>query len=223
MDANLRYLQGVCFFCLAKTHKTWCDHCEQDFIFDQPRCPICARKSCSGNPCGSCLKHQPFFTNTEVLFNYQYPGNHLIKAFKFNNRPELANIFAEKLAQKLNKADLFPNALIPVPLHKHRQRERGYNQSLEFASSLGRLLGITVNTSLCRRIIDTKRQSSLPMKTRKNNVKDAFELSYIKPFDYAVIVDDVITTGSTVNEIASLLKKSGCRRIDVWAIARTQF
>ncbi len=222
MDANLRYLQGACFFCLAKTNKTWCDHCEHDFILDRPQCPICARKSSSGNPCGSCLKHQPFFTKTEVLFNYQYPGNHLIKAFKFNSRPELAKNFAKKLAHKLN-AEPLPNALIPVPLHKHRQQERGYNQSLEFASCLGNLLGITVNTSLCRRIIDTERQSSLPMKTRKNNVKDAFKLRYTKPFDYVVIVDDVVTTGSTVNEIAYLLKKSGCRRVDVWAIARTQF
>jgi len=157
------------------------------------------------------------------LFNYQYPGDHLIKAFKYNNRPELANIFAEKLTHKLKNADFRPGMLIPVPLHKHRQRERGYNQSLEFASSLGKLLRITVNSSLCRRIIDTQQQSSLPMNTRKNNVKGAFKLSHINPFDYVVIVDDVITTGSTVNEIATLLKKSGCRRVDVWAIARTQF
>ncbi|GJM04725.1 MAG: hypothetical protein DHS20C09_07160 [marine bacterium B5-7] len=61
------------------------------------------------------------------------------------------------------------------------------------------------------------------MKTRKNNVKDAFKLNYANPFDYVVIIDDVITTGSTVNEIASLLKKTGCRRVDIWAIARTQF
>jgi ComF family protein len=223
MDANFRYLQGACFFCLAKTNKTWCDHCEYNFILDQTRCPICARNSSSRNPCGSCLKHQPFFTNTEVLFNYQYPGDHLIKAFKYNNRPELANIFAEKLTHKLKNADFRPGTLIPVPLHKHRQRERGYNQSLEFASSLGKLLRITVNSSLCRRIIDTQQQSSLPMNTRKNNVKGAFKLSHINPFDYVVIVDDVITTGSTVNEIATLLKKSGCRRVDVWAIARTQF
>ncbi len=219
----MRYLEGTCFFCLGKTHKMWCDRCEQDFILDHGRCPICARNTTSPKPCGSCLKHQPFFTNTEVLFNYQYPGNRLIKAFKFNNCPELANSFAEKLAHKLKQATPLPEALIPVPLHKRRQRERGYNQSLEFASCMGSLLGITVNTTLCHRVINTERQSSLPMKTRKNNVKGAFKLSYTNPFDYAVIADDVITTGSTANEIAALLKKSGCRRVDVWAIARTQY
>ncbi|MFT5396106.1 MAG: ComF family protein [Gammaproteobacteria bacterium] len=223
MDAKIRYLEGACFFCQGKTHKTWCDDCGHDFISDNTRCPICARNSTSAKPCGSCLKSPPFFTSTEVLFNYQYPGDYLIKAFKFNSRPELANCFAEKLTHKLKDAELLPEVLIPVPLHKYRQRERGYNQSLEFASSIGSLLGIPVNTSLCHRIINTERQSSLPMKTRKNNVKGAFKLNHTKPFDYAVIVDDVITTGSTVNEIARLLKKSGCRRVDVWAIARTQF
>lgn len=222
MDANLKYLEGACFFCLSKTHKTWCDRCEHDFILDNIQCPICARNTASPKPCGSCLRHRPFFTRTETLFNYQYPGNHLIKAFKFNDRPELASSFAEKLTQKLKYAGSLPEILIPVPLHKNRQRERGYNQSLEFASRAGKLLGITVNSTLCRRVINTERQSSLPMKTRKNNVKGAFKLSYSNPFDYAAIVDDVITTGSTVNEIASLLKKSGCRRVDVWAIARTQ-
>lgn len=223
MDANIRCLEGVCFFCLGKTQKAWCDDCAHDFISDNARCPICARNTTSPKPCGSCLKNQPFFTSTEVLFNYQYPGDYLVKTFKFNSRPELANCFAEKLTHRLKYAELLPEILIPVPLHKQRQRERGYNQSLEFASTIGSLLGIPVNTSLCHRIINTERQSSLPMKTRKNNVKGAFKLNYINPFNHAVIVDDVITTGSTVNEIASLLKKSGCRRVDVWAIARTQF
>ena len=223
MDAKIRLLDGACFFCSAKTHKTWCDSCELDFIANNTRCPICARNTSKPSPCGSCLKLQPSYTRTDVLFNYQYPADHLIKAFKFNNRPELAKSFSEKLAHKLKLPEVLPDALIPVPLHKDRQRERGYNQSLEFASSVGNILGITVNATLCRRIINTERQSSLPMKTRKKNVKDAFALSYTNPFDYAVIVDDVITTGSTVNEIAALLKKSGCRRVDVWAIARTQF
>tara|TARA_R110000782_G_scaffold27256_2_gene69107 strand:- start:8351 stop:9016 length:666 start_codon:yes stop_codon:yes gene_type:complete len=221
MDATTKYLQGACFFCLGKTQKTWCEQCERDFILDNIRCPICARNTASVQPCGSCLKHPPFFTSTETLFNYQYPGNHLIKAFKFNNRPELASSFAEKFSHKLKSIDYFPEALIPVPLHKSRQRERGYNQALELASRIGGLLGITVNTQLCQRILNTKRQSTLPRKVRKNNVKNAFKLSCPNPFDYVVIVDDVITTGSTVDEIASLLIKSGCSRVDIWAIART--
>ena len=221
-DVNTQFLEGTCFFCLTKTHKAWCYRCEQDFIQEKHRCPVCARNTSTPKACGSCLKHQPFFTCTRVLFDYKYPGNHLIKTFKFNDRPELAHSFADKLAGILTNDDPLPEILIPVPLHKHRQRERGYNQSLEFASSIGKQLGITVNTTLCRRTIDTKRQSTLPMKIRKNNVKGAFKLTYANPFDYAAIVDDVITTGSTINEIASLLIKSGCRRVDVWAIARTQ-
>lgn len=223
MDANIKPLEGACFFCLGKTNKPWCDCCEQDFMPNHHRCPVCARATSTPKTCGCCIKDHPNFASTEVLFNYQYPGNHLIKAFKFKDRPELAYYIAKALSDKLKDAAQHPEALIPVPLHKHRQRERGYNQSLELASCIGKNLGITVNTTLCQRIINTERQSALPMNTRKNNVKNAFKLNLANSFKHVAIVDDVITTGSTVNEIASLLKKSGCHRVDVWAIAKTQF
>jgi len=221
MDAKLKRLEGTCFFCLGKARKTWCRCCEKDFILNVSRCPTCARSRFTNKPCGTCLKEPPFFTSTEVLFNYQYPGNHLIKAYKFNDRPELACSFATQLVHKLPRAGPLPEALIPVPLHKQRQQERGYNQSLELAKCIGKHLGIKVNATLCHRKVNTERQSTLPMRSRKNNVKGAFEFTYANPYDHIVIVDDVITTGSTVNEIAALFKNSGCSRVDVWAIART--
>jgi ComF family protein len=220
MEVKRSYLQGACFFCLTTTNEAWCVKCEQDFIIAVPRCPVCARHTNIATPCGAGLKRQPYFTSTEVLFNYQYPAKQLIKAFKFNDRPELAHCFAQNLARKLRNNIALPEALIPVPLHTKRQRGRGYNQSLEFATHLARRLGVAVNTTLCKRIINTDPQSTLPMKTRKDNVKDAFELTASSLPKHMVVVDDVITTGSTVNEIAALLKRSGCQRVDVWAIAR---
>jgi len=154
------------------------------------------------------------------VFNYQYPANHLIKAFKFNRRPELAQCFAKRLTESLANKTTLPEILLPVPLHKKRQRARGYNQSLELASHIANNLGLKVNSSLCRRIKHTDPQSTLPIKTRRNNVKGVFRLNGSQPPEHIAIVDDVITTGSTVNEIAALLKKAGCRRIEVWAIAR---
>jgi len=167
------------------------------------------------------MKKPPDFMSTEVLFNYQYPANHLIKAFKFYNRPELARCFAEKLAQKLGKKTPLAETIIAIPLHEKRQRERGYNQSLELAAQINKHLGLTLNSSLCSRIKNTDPQSTLPMKVRRKNVKGAFCLNQSPVPKHIAIVDDVITTGSTVNELARLLKKGGCQRIDVWAIART--
>lgn len=220
MEVKQLFLPGACFFCLTKTSGTWCDECEQDFILNIARCPVCARNTIYNEVCGACLKRQPDFASTEILFNYQYPASHLIKSFKFNNRPELARCFAEKLAKRLINKTMLPEMLLPVPLHKKRQRERGYNQSLEFAAQIAKCLGLKVNSSLCRRIKNTDPQSTLPMNIRRKNVKGAFCLNDARLPEHIAIVDDVITTGSTVNELAALLRKAGCQRIDVWAIAR---
>jgi ComF family protein len=221
MDVEQLILPGACFFCLKKTNYAWCKNCEQDFILDISRCPVCARQTPHNAVCGACLMQLPDFTSAEVLFKYQYPVNYLIKAFKFYNRPELAHCFAEILANKIIEKAPLPKTIIPVPLHKKRQRERGYNQSQELAVQISKRLGLTLNPSLCRRIKNTDPQSTLPMKIRRKNVKDAFCLNSILIPKHIAIVDDVITTGSTINELARLLKKGGCQRIDVWAIART--
>jgi ComF family protein len=221
MDVKQLILPGTCFFCLTKTNRAWCDDCEQDFIQVVSRCPVCARHSPYNVICGTCLKQPPYFASTDVLFNYQYPVSYLIKAFKFHKRPELARCFAEIMAKKLKKKAKLPELIIAVPLHKKRQRQRGYNQSLEFAVEINKRLGLTLSRSLCRRIKNTDPQSSLPKKIRRKNVKGAFCLDEKPIPKHIAIVDDVITTGSTINELAHLLKKGGCQRIDVWAIART--
>jgi ComF family protein len=222
MEVKQLFFSGACFFCLTKTVDAWCRDCERDFINEKPRCPVCARHSLHKDICGSCLIQQPPFSSAEVLFDYQYPADQLIKAFKFNNRPELASRFADVLAKKLTKKEVvLPDVIVPVPLHKNRQQERGYNQSLELAKQLGRQLGVKVSFSQCSRTINTDPQSTLPMKTRRKNVIGAFSLSKSKIPEHIAIVDDVITTGSTVSELSRLFKKAGCQQIDIWAIART--
>jgi ComF family protein len=222
MEVKQIISSGSCFFCLMKTKETWCKDCEYDFIREVSRCFLCARKIFHGRVCGKCLNHAPFYSSTEVLFNYEYPANELIKTFKFNKRPELAKVFAQLLINKLKEGNiLFPDVIVPVPLHKKRQRSRGYNQSLEIAKVISKQLGINLNSSLCSRIKNTDPQSSLPMKRRHKNVKNAFSIIENQTPKHIVIIDDVITTGSTINELARLFRKAGCERIDVWAIGRT--
>jgi ComF family protein len=222
MDVRQRIFTGTCFYCLAKTNQVWCIECEKDFIRETSRCSVCAKNSVSSSVCGSCLYQAPYYSSTEVLFNYEYPTTELIKAFKYNKKPELAKVFAEQLSRIIRKKNvLLPQTIVPVPLHKKRQRDRGYNQSLEIAKEISKQLCVKLNPHLCNRTTNTDPQSSLPMKTRKKNVKGAFSLGYGQVPKHIAIIDDVITTGSTINELAALLKKAGCQRIDVWAIAKT--
>lgn len=217
----MEFFTSNCYFCLANTNNAWCKSCEQDFIEVVSRCQICACQTYNTTICGNCTKKPPVFASTEILFDYKYPARELIKSFKFNNQPELARAFASKLAKKFVGRNLINTSLIPVPLHKTRQRERGYNQSLEFAKHLAKELNLRIDASLCFRIKNTDPQSGLPKKTRKNNVKNAFTLSNKLLPEHLIIVDDVITTGATVNEIAKLFINAGCKRVDIWAIART--
>ena len=130
----------------------WCEECEQDFITDIDRCPVCAQNTTGNKICGSCLRRQSYINRTEILFNYQYPANYLIKAFKFYSRTDLARYFAEALAKRLVNKTPLPKVLLPVPLHKKRQRGRGYNQSRLFAAQLAQCLGLKVDPTVCSRV-----------------------------------------------------------------------
>jgi ComF family protein len=114
-----------------------------------------------------------------------------------------------------------PQLLIPVPLHPGRLRERGYNQALELARPLSRRLAIPLDYLSCRRTRPTQAQSELPMKERRKNVRGAFQVKGEIPARHVALIDDVVTTGSTVTELTRLLKRHGVRRVQVWTLART--
>ena len=213
--------KSACYFCLSPTDALWCKQCERDFMKESPRCPICAKPHYASSVCGKCIISSPLFSTTSVLFNYAYPVKKIILDFKFRKRAEFSILFSDKLLDKIINKGKLPETLIPVPLHQKRQAQRGYNQSLELAKHLSKKLAIPVNTDLCKRIVNTDPQSELPMKSRQKNVKDAFALNNGNIPKHIAMIDDVITTGSTINEISKLFKKAGCERIDIWAIART--
>ena len=220
MDVKHWFLSGTCFFCQNKSRRPCCNQCQKDFISTSNRCPRCSRETKQPSVCAHCIQDPPIQRFTHVLFDYKYPANHLIKAFKFQQHPELARYFAATISKNLIKTGKLPGLLLPVPLHKKRQRERGYNQSLEFAKQLAQILKLECRPSLCQRIRQTEPQSTLPMKDRKKNVKGAFKLTGRPAEKHVAIVDDVITSGTTITEVAKLLLEAGCERIDVWAIAR---
>jgi len=170
--------------------------------------------------CGRCLSRHPAFDETYAPFIHQGAIRHLIGTLKFGANYKNARLLGMLLADHLQQTAEQPELILPVPLHKSRYRERGFNQAIEIARTVGKELQIPLDLNSCRRHRDTPHQTQLTAKKRRKNLKNAF--SVIKPIHarHIAILDDVMTTGSTAHELAYVLKKAGASRVDVWVCAR---
>jgi ComF family protein len=171
--------------------------------------------------CGRCLNDPPSHDHTLSAFRYAHPIDHLIHDLKFNRKLAVARLLGELMAQQLKKQiQTCPQMIIPVPLHAARLRERGYNQATELARPMARALGIPIDYQHCQRQRATAIQSDLPASERSRNVKGVFSVVKKLPAHHVAIVDDVMTTGATVAELATTLRHAGVEKIDVWVCAR---
>lgn len=144
----------------------------------------------------------------------------LIRGLKFHQQLANARVLVQLMLPSLEALNDRPDLILPVPLHPERLRERGFNQSLELARHLGKTLNIPVDTKSCERIKATLPQSGLGKKERKKNVRGAFALRGPLKVRHLVLVDDVITTGNTLEELARLCKKAGVEKVSAWCAAR---
>jgi ComF family protein len=201
-----------------------CQPCADSLPFNYPACPRCARPLPfeTDRNCGACQTKPPAFDRSFALFRYEEPARHLILALKFGDRYPCARLLGELLADALAERDDPPELIIPVPLHRSRYRERGHNQALEIARTVSRRLQIPLDMHSCVRSLATQPQTELNAKERRRNVRKAFAIAQPIKAQHVAILDDVVTTGSTANEIAKVLRKAGVKRIDVWACARAQ-
>ncbi len=213
-----------CFLCSdpGKGHESICRACLEDLALNTDACPDCAKPDSASRPCADCLnRSQTFINNTWTLFHYKYPVNRLIIHMKFNQGLDIANYLGGMLAELfLNHRTALPDCIIPVPLHYRRLIARGYNQSVELAQPVSTQLGIKLDTFSCKRDRATTPQADLPAKKRRQNVRNAFSVSNTLDYKHILLIDDVITTGSTVNELARMLSLAGVRQVDVLAVAR---
>ena len=170
--------------------------------------------------CGHCLTQPPLFNRTTAVFGYSFPLDKLIQNMKYGEQLSLAYAFAKKLAQRIDKCDL-PDYLIAMPLHPAKLCERGFNQSMLIASTFARELKLKQPVSACRRVRDTPPQSALPWKERKKNVRNASCCDIDLAGKRVALVDDVMTTGASLNELAEAAKKRGAGEVTTRVIART--
>jgi ComF family protein len=166
------------------------------------------------------LQHPPAYSRTVAAFLYEFPLDSLIKALKFDERLIIANFLADALVGNISSR---PDCLLALPLHPSRLRERGFNQSQLIAARIARTLRLPLLTDASFRVIDTPPQSSLPLRARKRNMRRAFVLAPdldVQDKHFA-IVDDVMTTGASIDALASLLMTAGAKEVSAWVVART--
>ena len=171
--------------------------------------------------CGHCLKQSPAFDETHAPFVYQASIRYLVTQLKFHHDYKNARLLGQLLAEHIGNSSERPQALIAVPLHPNRYRERSFNQSLEIGRHVAKHLNIPLDLNSCARIRDTDHQTGLSAKQRQTNLKQAFVVTKPLAYQHLAIIDDVITTGSTASALAAALKNQGVTRVDVWACART--
>lgn len=209
----------------AKQGFLLCLPCQNDLPTIKNPCAICGGSLASKSnisTCGKCLKTKPFYQKSIIPLEYDFPVTTIIKRLKFNDKllfsGMLANILLDKISER---SDPYPETIIPVPLHPFRLIKRGFNQSELIAKELANSLKIPVDIKSCRRIKNTSHQTGFSHKERKKNIRNAFDVKSSFSAKHVAILDDVVTTGSTVNELARVLQQAGAEIIEVWACART--
>ena len=205
-----------------------CAGCDDDLPWLAGHCVICALPLPTLDlACGQCLRRAPAFQKVETPLRYGLPVDALITRFKHQANAPLGRLLGQLLARHLlhvfDEGLARPERLIPVPLSRRRERQRGFNQATLLADWIAGPLGVPVDNRLVLRAQDTPAQQGLDAATRKRNLRNAFVLADGAMVDglHLALVDDVLTTGATAERIARLLRRAGARRVDVYCLART--
>lgn len=200
-----------------------CRECEADLARDLPSCTGCARPLPQPDTflCGDCLCAPRHFDAAFAAYRYEHPLDWLVRRMKYGGDIATARVLGTLLGRRLAAGHaLHVEALVPVPLHRAREADRGFNQAIEIAQAAGREVMLPVVWDACRRRRATVEQAGLDADARRHNLRGAFDL--VRPLRQrrVAIVDDVMTTGSTVDELARVLKQGGVEWVEVWAVAR---
>jgi ComF family protein len=214
--ANL-FFGGTCFLCRGACGKHLCEACTAELPhLGAELCPSCALPTPGAAVCGRCLSERPAYDATTAVLAYDFPADALVHALKFRGELALAPFLGKLLAGKI--ADPGVDRVIAVPLSARRLASRGYNQAVEIARPIARG---KLDVDACVREHDGTPQMELAWEERRRNIRGAFRCRERLTGETVAIVDDVMTTGATLDELARTLKRAGAARVVNWVLART--
>lgn len=211
----------ICPFCGKVYRAGICPSCQKllnDLKIQEPRCLKCGKpiRYYEKEYCHDCQNTQHYFEQGKSLWLHKSPVNQSIYQFKYHNQREFSKYYARALtdAYASDVKRWKPDVLIPIPLHARRRRKRGYNQAELLAKELSKYLKIPVDSKTVRRVRYTNPQKKMDHSKRKSNLKRAFS---VKPFPIRVktvlLIDDIYTTGNTIDAVAVELKKKGVEKV----------
>jgi len=216
-------LPAICALCNQYHHGKLavCTECQKHLSPIKHACIHCALPLLDNIflICGHCIKKKPHVDFVIAANKFEEPLRTLLHEFKYNEGLYLSSFFTSLILNAIPTEAKTTECLIPVPLHNKRLRQRGFNQTALLAKELGRALKLPYNLTYCSKIINTAPQASLNADGRKANLKNSFHVKSNK-YKHITLIDDLLTTGSTVNELAKTLKQQGVSRVDVWCCAR---
>ncbi|MEW5862801.1 MAG: ComF family protein [Pseudomonadota bacterium] len=214
---------GACYLCRGAARALLCPACAADLPrIGGGRCPRCALASPGGAVCGRCLARPPAYDAAVAALEYRFPADVLVQQLKFAGELALAPLLGELLAAAVAAGGApRPDCVVPVPLARSRLVARGCNQAMEIARAAARALAVPVRPELCERVRETPAQVDLPLARRAANVRGAFACPGLAAGLSIAVVDDVMTSGATLDEIARTLKAAGAARVVSWVVART--
>lgn len=215
-------LPPACTLCgTATAGDLLCAPCTAELPWNTPACPGCALPAAQDVLCPACQQKPRAFDAAFAAFVLATPVQQGIHALKYQARFAQAPLLAAAFASRLrDRAAPLPTLLLPVPLHWRRQWSRGYNQSLELARIIGTELSIAVDTKAAKRLHATPDQIGQTAVQRRKNLKGAFAVSAAVAGQHIALLDDVMTTGATLEELARACKAAGAETVEAWAIAR---
>ena len=199
----------------------FCSVCASQLECVNHACQLCGLENHnSGSICAACLYDPPRWQKIIAPLMYRNVSRDLLIQLKFGESLYLANSLVSNLIGHFESGQPCPEVLLPVPLHQTRLIDRGYNQAFEIANIMSRLLKIPIDTQSLQRIRYTESQLGLSATQREKNILKAFSYKPILEYSHVAVVDDIVTTGSTANEITKTLHRAGVANVEIWGLAR---